>query len=184
MWYLVSLAKGSEEKIKQNSLSDIILLIGSYLDLRWSNYCSFRIPGVTSPLRPCILRSDVSLRPSPQCVMSQRKREHAGCFISIHFFFPWLILEGPVQRSTIHCRIFWRMREHCCFSTLTQSFLILFSPFSLPGMALPSFLCSDYPGLSKPSSIISFPLQSQPQPFLPQAINCTFWDSFKKLVNA
>ena len=50
------------------------------------------------------------------------------------------------------------------------------------GHQLPFFLCSNYPDLSKPSSIISFPLQSQPRPFSPQASNCTFLDSFKNLL--
>lgn len=156
--------------------------MGSYLDSRWSNYCSFRIPGVTSP-RP-------SLHPEIWCFFASfptiewwaRGRENTQDVLSAAIFFPADIGKPFPEVYDSLSNFLENEKTLLLYHTSTQSFLILSSPFSLPGMALPFFLCSNYPDLSKPSSIISFPLQSQPRPFSPQASNCTFLDSFKNLL--
>lgn len=105
-----------KKKIKQNSLSDIILLYRKLFRFEMVKLLRFQDPRCNVTPSVLVPWDLMFLCVLPHNAWGARGKENMHDALSASIFFSWLILEDPVQRSTIHCRIFWRMRGHCCFS--------------------------------------------------------------------
>lgn len=123
-------------------------------------------------------------------LISLRKREDERCFIYIKLLLSWLIWETVIGKPYAEIQRFSgdfsREWEGLLlpYHTFIRLFLILLNLLSLPGVTLPSSLCSNSAYLSVSTLIIFFTIKltSIVLPFSTQAINCTFWYSLNYLL--